>query len=187
MRRSVRAVASGRACSGSMELSITLQLTQACAAILTGAALGIFYDILKTLRLRIWPITVILDLIFWLVAAFVLFALGLGPGMGQLRLFMLICVLGGALLYSVSLSPVILAALGAVADFIGVILGYLVKPFKLLGKQIKKTKKNLKNIFQNILKWFRISGNSKRRIPKSRYAPRGEDAGSETKAGRYYY
>ncbi|MGI5936810.1 MAG: spore cortex biosynthesis protein YabQ [Oscillospiraceae bacterium] len=172
-----------------MELSITLQLVQACAAILTGTALGVFYDILKTLRLRlhVWPVTAVLDLVFWLVAAFALFALGLGPGRGQLRLFMLICTLGGALLYSVSFSPVILAVLGYAADFIGIILEYVVKPFEWLGKQIKKTKKIYKNLFQKCAKWFRISSNSKRKIPARGRTHRGEDAGGETKAGRYYY
>jgi len=171
-----------------MELSISLQLVQACAAILTGAALGVFYDVLKTLRLRlhIWPVTALLDLVFWLVAAFVLFALGLGPGGGQLRLFMLICSLGGALLYFVSLSPFVLRVLGAVAGFIGMILGYAVKPFKWLGGQIQKTKKFYKKLFQKIAKWFRIS-NSERKIPKRGISPGGEGAGGETKAGRYYY
>lgn len=93
-----------------MPLPVILQLTQAGLSLALGAVLGIWYDVLKALRLRVrrrW-LTDLLDLLFWLSAGICLFILGMGPGYGQLRIFMVLSAVCGAILYFCIFSTVIL-------------------------------------------------------------------------------
>ncbi len=84
-----------------MALPIPLQLARACAAVVCGAALGLWYDLLRLPRLllRARLVSAAFDLVFCLGAALALFTLGLGPGGGQLRLYMCACALLGFLLW----------------------------------------------------------------------------------------
>ena len=72
-----------------METPIAAQLVQSAVSVLLGAALGLYYDILRLPRLLTGAfLSAVADLLFWLGAFFCLFCLGLGAGGGQLRLFM---------------------------------------------------------------------------------------------------
>lgn len=84
-----------------MALPIGLQLARACAAVLCGAALGLWYDLLRLPRLLLgsrW-VSAAADLVFCLGAVLALFTLGLGPGGGQLRLYMCVCAALGFCLW----------------------------------------------------------------------------------------
>ena len=84
-----------------MELPIGLQLARACASVVCGAALGLWYDLLRLPRL-LFPgraASAVCDLAFCLGAALALFTLGLGPGGGQLRLYMCACAALGFFLW----------------------------------------------------------------------------------------
>lgn len=73
-----------------MALPVGLQLARACVSVLCGAALGLCYDALRLPRL-LFPgrlCAAVSDLLFCLGAAAALLSLGLGPGGGQLRLYM---------------------------------------------------------------------------------------------------
>ena len=84
-----------------MELKLSAQLAQAAVSVLAGAGLGLYYDLLRLPRLLLPRriITVACDFVFCLGALLGLFVLGLGPGGGQLRLFMCLFALGGFLLW----------------------------------------------------------------------------------------
>ena len=84
-----------------MALPIPLQLARACAAVLCGAALGLWYDLLRLPRLLLASraAEAAADLTFCLGAALALFTLGLGPGGGQLRLYMCVCAALGFCLW----------------------------------------------------------------------------------------
>ena len=84
-----------------MELSLSMQLAQAAVSVLFGAGLGLYYDLLRMPRL-LFPgriSTVLCDLLFCFGALIGLFVLGLGPGEGQLRLFMCLFSLAGFVLW----------------------------------------------------------------------------------------
>lgn len=84
-----------------MALPVSLQLARACAAVVCGAALGFFYELLRLPRL-LFPgraAAAVCDLVFCLGAAAALFTLGLGPGGGQLRLYMCAFAAAGFVLW----------------------------------------------------------------------------------------
>ena len=84
-----------------MALPVSLQLARACAGVVCGAALGLFYGLLRLPRLLLpgRGTDAACDLVFCLGAAAALFTLGLGPGGGQLRLYMCACAAGGFALW----------------------------------------------------------------------------------------
>lgn len=84
-----------------MELYLSEQLAQAAVSVLAGAGLGLYYDLLRLPRLLFpcWLITVACDFVFCLGTLLGLFILGLGPGSGQLRLFMCLFAIVGFTLW----------------------------------------------------------------------------------------
>ena len=95
-----------------MPLPVGLQLLQGWLSLLLGAGLGLWYDLLRGLRRTAGnaAVTALADLLFWIPAGTALFALGMGPGQGQLRLFMLLSAGCGAVLYFCLLSDRVLPA-----------------------------------------------------------------------------
>jgi spore cortex biosynthesis protein YabQ len=162
MRKSKAAAAFGPGCLNSMESPITQQMAQAAASLITGAGLGIFYDLLRAFRRRCkaFVVTLALDVVFWIGAALVLFTLGLGPGNGELRIFMLIFVLGGAVLYFLGLSEVVLQILGKIDGFIAKMFEIFFSPLKAFEDKLKKGQQKFKNVFQKSKKWFTIKVNT---------------------------
>ena len=88
-----------------MALPISAQLARFCAGVVCGAALGLWYALLRLPRLVLpgRAVTAAADLLFCLGAACALFTLGLGPGGGQLRLYM--CAAAGLGFALFSLGP----------------------------------------------------------------------------------
>lgn len=141
-----------------MEISIAQQASAFAGAILLGFAIGIFYDLLRLFRLRA-PIPVlspVLDLLFWAAVVAALFVYATNATGGQMRLYVLLSVFGGAVAYFVSLSAWILGLGNLIADG-AAFLGRLVRlPFRFLAFCAKKIEKNLKNLFLYRRKWFKI-------------------------------
>lgn len=110
-----------------------------------GALLGLFYDLLRPLRLLPLPRLIggLADLTFWAAAALLLFACALLLGDGRVRLYMAAGVMAGATVYFLTLSS-------AVRRFLGLIGGLLVRagcvlvlPLKKLPLFEKKSEKTL--------------------------------------------
>lgn len=98
-----------------MYISIADQTVIFLQAILFGAAVGIYYDLLRAVRRRLnGLLTALLDGIFWLavIVAFALFVLLIADGEG--RSYVLVGLTGGLLLYFLTLSPPVLALLDIV-------------------------------------------------------------------------
>lgn len=87
-----------------MEQPVSLQLLQLGAAVLTGAALGVLYDLLRVLRRR-GRHTALFDGVFCLALLCTLLLFAFYPGRGELRIFMLIGIGAGAALYFLMVSP----------------------------------------------------------------------------------
>jgi hypothetical protein len=94
-----------------MNVSNSVQLTQAAAALALGAALGVVYDLLRALSVKAGPavtgkkrfaasvFAAALDVFFWMLAVLAVFWYAMTVGGGQLRLYMLALTAMGTLLY----------------------------------------------------------------------------------------
>lgn len=139
MRTSGPYPASGAGFSAEMERPLTEQLVQAGLSLLLGAGIGTAYDFLRAMRRSGASrcLAALCDLLFCAGLCFALFAFGLGPGGGSLRLFMLACAGGGWALYGLTLSPYVLE-----------LFGFVVKKLRLvclpLRRSLSKLRKNKK-------------------------------------------
>ena len=141
-----------------MEISIAEQAASLAGAIVLGFAVGVFYDLLRLLRRRVRLPFVggALDLLFWLVTVAALFLYATRATGGQMRIYVLLSVFGGAVVYFVTLSAWVLGLGNLIADG-AAFLGRLVRlPFRFLYFCAKKIEKNLKNLFLYRRKWFKI-------------------------------
>ena len=84
-----------------MENFVAQQLTALGVSALLGAAAGLIYDLLRTVRLRRRSLllTHLTDVIYVLLLMLGLFRLALSMGAGELRLYMMVGALLGAVLY----------------------------------------------------------------------------------------
>lgn len=141
-----------------MEISIAEQASAFAGAILLGFAIGVLYDLLRLFRVRL-PIPFlgpVLDLLFWGAVVAALFLYATGATGGQMRIYVLLSVFGGAVVYFLTLSAWVLGLGHLIADGIA-LLGRIMKlPFLFLRFCAKKIEKNFKNLFLYRRKWFRI-------------------------------
>ncbi|MDE6840355.1 MAG: spore cortex biosynthesis protein YabQ [Oscillospiraceae bacterium] len=126
---------------------------------LLGAALGLLYDGMRTLRrtLRLPGLAFVLDLLFWLGAAAALFALTLLWDDGQVRIYHIAAVSLGGGAYFFTLSRLVLPALLWLADRIRALWRLVTAPVRLAGRAGKKFLENQKKLFQNWLDWYKIN------------------------------
>ena len=103
-----------------------------------GAALGLFYDLLRLFRrapaLRL--LAGLLDLLFWLAAAGLLFSCALGLGDGRVRLYMAAGLGLGAALYFLLLSPPVRGLLARLSSRLGRLLRLLTAPLRFSSRRL---------------------------------------------------
>jgi len=148
-----------------MQISVSGHIIEAALSLLLGMAAGFLYDFLRVIRrrIRLGIVTVITDILFWLIAALALFLLGFSVGGGRLHIYMTVLSFLGGIFYFYTISEISLIFLNIVADFLTFILRYLVKPLVLLYIWIKKVVFFLKKSFHYQKKWVTISNTQKRR------------------------
>ena len=158
-----------------MERPITQELMQALLSLALGAGVGTAYDFLRELRRAGGRLAAVLcDLVFCAGLCFGLFAFGLGPGEGSLRLFMLACMGGGWALYALTASM-------QVRKIFGFLVGKLCRacrPLRRSLSKLRKLEKNQKSIFPKFLAGFTMM--------KNRRKNEGS-AGTEARKGSYDY
>ena len=141
---------------------IPLQLAQFFRSILLGGTLALIYDIsraLRTLGGRIWEAA--LDTAVSLGSVFALFLLVMREE-GELRLFILLGTLGGAVLFFTLFSPALRPLLAFWVDI-------LLIPLRLGNIFFKKLQRILKKVFSFLAGWFTIIvTQSERRFRKER-------------------
>lgn len=88
-----------------------------------GAAIGLLYDFFRILRvrLRLPLLGSVLDLLFWLAVTAAIFVYAVAAGNGEVRIYMLLSILGGAVLYFLLLSRWALKLGYLLADFLGLL------------------------------------------------------------------
>jgi hypothetical protein len=140
-------------------------------------------------KIGVTAVTMALDILFWLGAALCLFTLGLGPGEGELRLFMLISAVVGGALYFLGPSKIVLKAFNFILDCALKLLHLALTPFRALYRLTKKILENIKKLFKKILAWVTITIKSiiNAAMRKTEPTSNPEVEYDENKAGRYYY
>lgn len=160
MRTSGPYPASGAGFSAEMERPLTEQLVQAGLSLLLGAGIGTAYDFLRAMRRSGASrcLAALCDLLFCAGLCFALFAFGLGPGGGSLRLFMLACAGGGWALYGLTLSPYVLELFGFVVKKLSLVC----LPLRRSLSKLRKNKKIQKNLFPKFIARFTMMKNWRR-------------------------
>lgn len=147
-----------------MENYVSEQLLLFFRAIGLGAALALVYDLLGTLRyLGGRLLGSALDVLFCLIAALACFFF-IMAGDGELRIFMVLGIIGGGILFFCLISPL----LRPVWTFW---MGLLLFPIRLLGRFLKKCGQTGKKLFSFCRNWFTINLN---KLPKQRTAQKQE-------------
>ena len=133
------------------------QLAQAAVSVLAGALLGLYYDLLRLPRalLRGSLCTALCDFLFCLGALLGLFTLGLGPGEGELRIFMLLAAAAGFLLWERSVGHLMQRGTGMLSD----LLRKAAKKAASAQKMRAYGKKICKKLFPSAARWFTIRRN----------------------------
>jgi len=141
-----------------MEVSLAGQALFLAGALLLGAAVGLLYDAFRVLRVRIpfKPLGGLLDLLFWLVVTAALFVYTLTAGNGEVRIYMVLAVLGGAAAYFLLLSRWALKAGYFFADLIAMLCRIATLPLALAARLTKKIGKSAKKCFHYRHKWYKI-------------------------------
>ena len=82
-----------------MGINISQQLTLFAQSILLGMAVALVYDLLRPFRIRLPRLTAVLDVLFCLVLSVSVFLFMLRRAQGELRGYVLLGAVGGAILY----------------------------------------------------------------------------------------
>ena len=130
-----------------MEITVAEQTYAFLFSLLTGAALGVFYDVFRVLRIAIRPgkaAIVIQDAIFFVVCGAVTFVFMLTENYGQIRIFLILGELMGFMLYYFTIGALVIKCAHAVIHFFCLVFAFIYKatvlPFRSFGRfLIKKT------------------------------------------------
>jgi spore cortex biosynthesis protein YabQ len=122
-----------------VNVSIGVQVWQAAAALLLGSALGVVYDLFRTLTLNNGKKTALssfavaaLDILFWLFAIPAVFWYAMTAGEGQLRLYSLVLIVLGGFIYKRLAKNKVRVLLSALLKAMKQIISVAVTPLCLL-------------------------------------------------------
>lgn len=123
-----------------------------------GLAVGCVYDLFRILRVRIKVkfLGGVLDFLFWVLVTLALFLHAILVQGGVVRIYMVVAVFVGAILYFAWLSRAVLWFGYRVADVIGKIWMIITYPFRIVHKIQKKFYEFAKKLFHSCWKRFRI-------------------------------
>lgn len=128
-----------------MSEAIGLQCSFFLVSVLWGAILLVMYDVLRIMR-RIkkhkWYTIAAEDLLFWILAAFLIFRMMYEQNDGIIRGFAVLGMFLGMIIYNQSVSDHLVKGVSTFLLFIGKqirrFLRFLSKPFRLAGRFIKR-------------------------------------------------
>lgn len=114
-------------------------------SVIIGAIMGVVFDFFRALRRKGNTKNILVyiqDVIFWLIIAIIIIVSSFIINNGELRGYMLLGYILGAIIYMLLFSKYIKLIFGIVFDFIEKIFGYLMLPFEKLGRKLEKNNKN---------------------------------------------
>ena len=147
-----------------MENHISAQLVMFGQSILLGLAVGLLYDLLRPVRLRVPWLAGFLDSLYCLAAAAAVFLFTIRQAEGQLRLYVLLGILGGGALFFGLFSAPLRPVWDFWADAAGDLLRLLAIPGRGLLAVCKKMWKAEKNLFYFCKKYYTIESTRQERI-----------------------
>ena len=169
-----------------MEKTLASQLIEAAAVLLCGMGLGLVYQTLSCIRARHGRLaSALCDVMFCLIAAASLFLMGMGPGGGELRLYMPAAAAGGAAVYFLLFGSSVRPLLARGLDTLEKMWAAAAPPIGYIGKILVSGLKNLKNIFSRAGKRFTMILSKKTAQQKT--AGYAEDSENETQKSKYIY
>ncbi|WP_162840357.1 spore cortex biosynthesis protein YabQ [Acetanaerobacterium elongatum] len=157
-----------------MEVVVSHQTVLFLQACLLGFLLGIFYEIFRILRLLIQtgPVAIFVqDILYWSVSALISFLFILAVNSGQLRIFLLLGIVIGMVVYFLTLGVLVMKASKAIIAFIHRVMRFiyrkLVAPVqRFMGitrqkadrfaKKVESKNKIIKNNMNYSLKQYRL-------------------------------
>lgn len=116
--------------------------------VLVGAIMGVVFDFFRALRRSGNTKNIIVyiqDIVFWLIVAVIIITSSFILNNGDLRGYMLIGYILGALLYMLIISNYVKAIFELIMDGISKICGILFKPLNKLVEKLEKKHKILEN------------------------------------------
>ena len=144
-------------------------------SILLGLSAGLLYDLLRPFRVRAPRFTGVLDGLYCLIVGGALFLFLLRRGSGQLRGFVIVGALGGAVLFFCAFSQLLRPVWAFWADTLAFLWALLCLPLRWARNFFKKMLRRGKNLFYFWRKCFTIK--------KSGYGP-GKGDGRNGKAAK---
>jgi hypothetical protein len=139
-----------------MRIFVDQQLEVFIQSILLGLAVGVVHDLLRPLRLRLPKTAWILDSGYCLAAALCLFLFCLNRTQGQLQIYAVIGMCGGAVLFFTLFSDLLRPIWDFWADNCAFFVRMAAMPLVALKRLCKKIGRQLKNTFLFAKKCFTI-------------------------------
>lgn len=116
------------------------------SSVIIGAVMGVVFDFFRALRRKGNTKNILVyiqDSIFWFIIAIMIIVSSFIINSGELRGYMLIGYILGAILYMVLISKYIKFLFGVIFDFIEKIFEYIFSPFrKIMIKKLEKSNKS---------------------------------------------
>ena len=141
---------------------VSQQLLTFGQSILLGLSAGVLYDLLRPLRLRKPHFTAPLDALYCLVVGGTGFLFLLRRGDGELRGFLILGAVGGAVLFFCAFSQWLRPIWGFWADTLGHLVYLLSFPIFWMKNFCKKTARYGKNLFYFAEKCYTINKSGKK-------------------------
>ena len=126
--------------------------------ILNGIAIGLLFDFFRIIR-KVFQtrdyITYLEDILFWILTGFMILASAFIFNNGQLRFFMFLAIIVGAIIYMIFISSYVIKINIKMIMILKKILGIISVPFQMIGHLLGKTFLNpVHFLFINIRKSF---------------------------------
>lgn len=147
---------------------VTEQLSLFGQSILLGLMAGLCYDLLRPLRQRLTRLSGVLDGLYGVTAFSCIFLFVLHRGAGELRLYLLLGIVGGMALFFGIFSAPLRPLWDFWTDTGGDVVRLLLFPISALYRLCGKIEKNLKNLFYFCKKCYMMkqTGRIQRRVDK---------------------
>lgn len=137
-----------------MAIVISTQLLAFLQSVLLGFGLGLLYDLLRALRLRVRRITVLSDGFYCFVSGWCVFLFVLRHNNGQLRGFLLLGLLGGLIVFFCGCSVFLRPIWDFWTDVFAGLLHFFLLPTQCFWNFCKKTALHIKNLFYFSEKYY---------------------------------
>ena len=122
------------------------EMTLFAICMLLGAMLAMVYDIIRIFRLLVPHADIIVDiedLVFWIFTAWMVFRTLVIYNRGALRAYAFIGMFLGVILYSLTLSKLLMYIVRRMVPYWKRFFSLMGRPFRIFGHFIRKTLKNM--------------------------------------------